>query len=155
MALGVQVGVGVVRRKAVDGHHASRGGRKVLLRVTAEHGRVMGFEAVWGEHLVGGHGSTRVGIMGEPLLGVVDAAQTGAREGREALAHAGHVLVVGSIEVIHGGQPALVPHEREATAHVARQALVVVRVVVVMVVVVMVGKLVRDGGDGRQRLQRG
>ena len=155
MALGVQVGVGVVWRKAVDGNHACRSGREVLLPVTTEHGRVVGFEAVGGEHFVGGHGGTRVGIMWEPLLGVVDAAQTGAGKGREALAHAGHVLVVGGIEVIHRGQPALVPHEREATAHVACQALVVVRVVVVVVVMVMVGELVRDGGDGRQRLQRG
>lgn len=155
MALGIQVGMRMVRRKAVDGYHAGRGGREVLLPVATEHGRVVGFKAIWGEHLVGGHSRAGMSIVGKSLLGVVNAAQTGAREGREALAHASHVLVVGGIEVIHRGQPALIPHKCETTAHVARQALVVVWVVVVMVVVMMVRELVGHGGDGRQRLQRG
>ncbi|KAJ1210632.1 hypothetical protein NDU88_005994 [Pleurodeles waltl] len=61
--------------------------------------------------------------------------------GGQALAHGRHLLV-GPVEAVEGRQPALVAQEAEAAPAPVRLPLVRV-------------ELVGDGGDGRQRLQRG
>lgn len=65
------------------------------------------------------------------MLGAVDGA------------HARDVLVVGRVEVVDGGQRALIAHESEAPADVSREPLV--RMSVRMR---MMRKLVGHGGNG-------
>lgn len=92
----------------------------------------MGLESGRREHLlVGVRRRRRRRGRGQWVLGAVDGA------------HARDVLVVGRVEVVDGGQRALVPHEREAPADVSRDPLV--RMSVSMR---MMRKLVGHGGDG-------
>lgn len=135
------MGMGVVG-DPIDGHHASRCWGEMLLSMPGQHGRVVGFKTVGGEHLLGGHGGTGVGVVGQ-LLGVVYAPQTRPGERRQALPHAGDILVVGAVEIVHGSQPPVIPHEGEAAADVARYPLVRM----MMMVVVVMGEFVGHGGD--------
>lgn len=70
-----EMGVRVVV-ETVDLHHARRG-THVLLRVSAQHCRVVSLEPAGGEHLLPGHGGAGVGVGRDASLRRVYAGQTG------------------------------------------------------------------------------
>lgn len=149
MPLRAKVGVRVVV-EAVDLYHARRGAH-VLLRVSAEHGRVVSLEPAGGEHLLTRHGGTGMSVGRDAGLGRVYAGQTGAGQRGEALAHAGILVMICGIQTVHRRQTPVLAHQREAAADISGDPLVRVRVRMMGmgVVVVMMGrKLVGHGGDG-------
>lgn len=75
VALRAKVGVRMVM-EAVDLYHTSWGAH-VLLRMSAEHGRMVSLEPARGEHLLTRHSGTRMSVGGDAGLGRVYAGQTG------------------------------------------------------------------------------
>ncbi len=144
-----KVGVRVVV-EAVDLYHARRGAH-VLLRMSAEHCRMVSLKPAGGEHLLTGHGGTRMSVGRDAGLGRVYAGQTGARQRGEALAHAGILVMICGIQTVHRRQTPVLSHQREAAADISGDPLVWMRVRMMgmVVVVVMMGrKLFGDGRDG-------
>lgn len=123
----------------------------MLLRVSAEHGRVVRLEPTGGEHLFPRHGGTGMSVGRNAGLGRVYAGQTGTRQRGEALAHARILVMICGIQTVHRRQTPVLAHQREAAADISGDPLVCMRVRMMgMVVVVMMGrKLVGHGGDGR------
>lgn len=121
-----------------------------MLLAPRKHRRVR-LEASRRKHLV--VGEVRAGpVRRERLLGIVQGTEAVGERGQR-LAHTGHVFGIVAVQVAHGGQTAIVPHERKASADVAGGEALVRGVV--MRVRVAVVELVGDRGDRRQVLERG
>lgn len=135
--------------EAVDLDHAGRRAH-VLLRVSAEHGRVVSLKTAGGEHLLPGHGGTWVSVGRYAGLGGVYAGQTGTGQRGQTLAHAWIFVMIRRIQTVHRRQAPVLSHQREAAADVSVDPLVGMRVRVMRMVVVMMmrGELVGHGGDG-------
>lgn len=124
----------------------------MLLRVSAEHGRMVSLKPAGGEHLLTRHGGTGMSVGRNASLGRVYAGQTGTRQRGEALAHAGILVMICGIQTVHRRQTPVLSHQREAAADISGDPLVGMRVrmmgMVVVVVVMMGIELVGYGGDG-------
>ncbi|TNN39934.1 hypothetical protein EYF80_049891 [Liparis tanakae] len=133
----------VVVMEAVDLYHARRGAHVLLLRVSAEHGRVVSLKAAGSEHLLPGHGGAGMRVGGDAGLGRVYAGQPGAGQRGEALAHARIFVVIRGVQTVHRRQAPVLAHQREAPADVTGDPLVRVMVRMVGMVVVVVSVVTR------------
>lgn len=113
-------------------------------------GQHVGLEAPRGDHLVVGDVRS-VTIGAESLLGAVQRPET-VGQGGKRLPHTGHVFGVVAIEVAHGSEASVVPHQGEAAADIPGCESLVRRMMVSMWVWMV--KFLRDGGYGGQVLQR-
>lgn len=121
----------------------------MLLRVSAEHGRMVSLKPAGGEHLLTRHGGTGMSVGRNTGLGRMYAGQTGTRQRGETLAHAWILVMICGIQTVHRCQTPVLSHQRETAADIPGDPLVRMRVRMVGMVVVMVGrKLVGHGGDG-------
>lgn len=136
VSLCAEVGVRVVV-ETVDLHHARRGAH-VLLRVSAQHGRVVRLKPAGSEHLLTRHGGTGMSVRRDAGLRCVYAGQTGTRQRGETLAHAGILVMIRGIQTVHGRQTPVLAHQRETAADVSGDPLVGMRVRMVRMVVVVV-----------------